>query len=107
MDQQNTLTQQVLSMLDKGSTRQDVIDSLQQAGHDESFVKEFVGEAIKNYTLKRRAQGFALILGGAIICLLSCVATLVAGGGTALPYMLYGATSLGIIVVFAGLMRIF
>ena len=98
----------VISMLDDGMRRDDIIESLIGKGHDERFVRELVAESSKLRDTKRRAQGLALILGGALICFLSFLLTITSSfTSTSFPYVLYGVTSLGVLVVFAGLMKVF
>jgi uncharacterized membrane protein YcjF (UPF0283 family) len=98
----------VLAQLETGQGSEAIENMLLEQGHDIQFVKQVVAEAQKLYYTKRRAQGMTMILVGAVICLLSCVLTLTASFTTnTFPYILYGATSVGILVVFAGLMKVF
>jgi hypothetical protein len=98
----------VLSLLDKEQSREQIETHLLEKGHDEKFVKELVAESIKLRYAKRRAQGMGLILAGAVICFTSFLLTITASfTHTSFPYVLYGLTTIGIIVVFAGLMKVF
>ena len=105
---QTSLTDYVFALLDEGQGRELIESRLQEKGHDEQFVKELVKEAIKLRQSKRITQGLGFILAGALICFTSFLLTIT---GTfsqgAFPWVLYGLTSAGIIVVFAGFMRIF
>ncbi len=106
--QPESLGNYVLSLLDNGQGRETIENLLLEKGHDERFVKELVTETIKLRQTKRRAQGLTFILVGAVICLLSCILTITSSFSTeSFPYVLYGFTSLGIVVVFFGLMRVF
>lgn len=51
-------------------------------------------------------QGLFLILAGATLCLISCVYTIMSETSDT-GLILYGLTSIGIIVVFIGLLKIF
>ena len=54
------------------------------------------------------AQGLTLILIGAVICLMSFALSITASETHLnFPLVLYGLTSVGIIVVFAGFMKVF
>jgi hypothetical protein len=98
----------VLSLLENGQTRDEIEKGLLEKGHDEWFVIELVSESIKLRQTKRRAQGLAFILAGAVICFLSFLLTITSTFSIeSFPYVLYGITTMGIIVVFCGLMRVF
>ena len=102
------LSEYVTSLLDKGQGREQIEKHLLQKGHEERFVKDLVSEAVKLRYSKRRTQGLALILSGAIICFLSFLLTITSSfTHSSFPLVLYGLTSLGIIVVFIGFMRVF
>jgi len=104
----NTLREQALSLLEEGKGREEVELLLLEQGHDDKFVKELVQEAIKLRHSKRIAEGLGLVLCGALICLVSCVLTITQNlSHEAFIWVLYGMTSVGILVVFAGLMRVF
>lgn len=102
------VAQQILALLSSGKTRAEISEELTARGHDAYFVKNIVTETIKLHHAKSRTRGLMLVGIGAVICLLSCVFTIVMSysGGSA-PVMLYGATSVGILFVFAGLVKIF
>lgn len=102
------VAQQILTLLGSGKTRTEISEQLTAQGHDAYFVKNIVAETIKLHHAKSRTRGLVLVGIGAVICLLSCVFTIVMSymGGSA-PVILYGATSLGIVFIFAGLVKIF
>ena len=104
----NPVTQQILTLLSTGKTRTEISEELTASGHDAYFVKNIVAEAVKLHYAKSRTRGLMLTGIGAVICLLGCVLTIVlsySGGGGA--YILYGATCVGIVLIFAGLVKIF
>ncbi len=105
---QESLSTYVLSLLDEGQGREQIETQLLEQGHDERFVKDLVAEVQKLRYSKRRAQGLALILTGAVICFLSFLLTITSSfTHGSFPWVLYGLTSIGIIVVFMGLMKVF
>ena len=103
-----TLGQDVLDLLEQGQNREQIEALLLGKGHDVKFVNELVRETIKFRQTKRMAQGLALIAGGAVICLVSCVLTITLNlSHESFAWVLYGLTSVGIAVIFAGFMRVF
>ena len=98
----------VVTLLMAGHQKAQIEDRLLEQGHDERFVQELVAEAVKLHNMKIRAQGLTLILVGAFVCLLSFVLSITASATHLnFPIVLYGLTSLGIIIVFAGFVKIF
>ena len=98
----------VVTLLLAGHQRAQIEDRLVEQGHEKKFVQELVAEAVKLHNMKIRSQGLALILGGALVCLISFVLSITASATHLnFPFVLYGLTSIGIIIVFAGFMKIF
>ena len=98
----------VVTLLMAGHKREQIEDRLREQGYDERFVLELVAEGVKLHNMKIRAQALTLILTGAFICLLSFVLSITASfTHLNFPIVLYGLTSLGIIIVFAGFVKIF
>ncbi len=107
-NEQNTLYEYVVSLFEKGMTRDEVVVHLLDNGHDEVFAKELVAGAVKLRNAKRQHQALIFILFGAFVCLLSFALTITSSfTHSSFPYVLYGLTSLGIVIVFAGFMKIF
>ena len=103
-----SLTKYVISMLAEGKDRAHIETQLLEKGHDEKFVKELVKEAQKLHYAIRRSQGLTLILVGAVICFVSFLLTITSSfTHSSFPWVLYGLTSVGILVVFAGFMKVF
>ena len=105
---QKPLSEYVLSLLDEGHGREQIEIELLEKGHEQRFVKDLVKESIRLRQSKRMSQGLVLILAGALICFVSFLLTVT---GTfshdSFGWVLYGLTSVGIVVVFAGFMKIF
>ncbi len=98
----------VFTLLDSGHERSYIEADLVQKGHDDKFVKEFVGECIKLHNAKKRSQGLTLILIGAIICFTSFLLTITSAfTHFSFSMVLYGLTTIGILIVFAGFVKIF
>jgi len=103
-----SLSARIIELLDKAESRSDIKNILLQEGHDERFVKDLIKETTKVYNAKRVSSGLVYVLSGALICLTSCIVTMTTTYSHAsFGWMLYGLTTLGILVVFAGLMKIF
>ena len=98
----------VMNMLNDSRSRAEIEATLLQKGHDEKFVKELIAETVKLRDAKRRSQGLVLILTGAVICFSSFLLTITSSfTHTSFPMVLYGLTSLGILVAFTGLIKVF
>ncbi len=107
-EQTEELSKYVISLLNDGQGRETIEHDLMAKGHDEKFVKNLVRESQKLRYAIRRTQGLSLILAGAVICFASFLITITSSfSHGSFPYVLYGLTSVGIIVVFTGFTRIF
>lgn len=105
--QNSSLQTAATKLLSAGHTKADIIDTLKQQGFDEFIISEVLTECIKLRNAKKRTNGLAYVLLGAIVCLGSCVLTLLSSGGQSYHFILFGLTSIGILFVFAGLVNIF
>lgn len=108
MEQSNThsiLTSHITNLLNHGQRKDQVIGQLLNEGHEEYFARQIVEQVAKLRSKKLTAQGLTLILIGAATCLLSCILALTSTGNFHL--VMYGMTSVGVIVVFAGLTKVF
>lgn len=95
-------------MLDRGVTRQQVENELVSMGHPRQFAAEIVTEVARMLDSKKRSQGLVLIMAGAFICFLSFLLTVTGFvSGDAYNFVLFGVTSLGVIVIFAGFTMVF
>jgi VIT1/CCC1 family predicted Fe2+/Mn2+ transporter len=91
--------------LANGLDNKQVEAELLKMGIDERNVPDMLREFKKMRNARNTTIGLYYILAGALLCLISCVLTLAFSSATAL--ILYGLTSLGVIIVFVGLARIF
>lgn len=106
--EKESVSKLVSSMLHNEMSRDEIETQLLEQGYEAAFVKELVAESVKMRDLKRRTQGLALILSGAVICFFSFLFTITSSyTHSSFPYVLFGLTSVGIVVVFAGLMKVF
>jgi hypothetical protein len=106
--QQGTLSLRIVKLLEEGKKRDEIISVLLAEGHDEPFAHEIVGEAVKIRSAKDRAKALTLILTGGLICVVSCVITLISSfSHSAFPIVLYGMTTVGIVIVFVGFSKVF
>ena len=98
----------VYSLLDDGHTREDVVNQLVTRGHDEASAREIVQHASKRLQEVHRSPALKLVLSGGFICFLSFLLTITSSfSHSSFPYVLYGLTSVGIVVAFTGLMKVF
>ena len=103
-----TPAQYIMRQLDNGEKREDIERNLVAMGHDGAFVKQLIAETATLRYAQRRSKGLILILSGALICLISFLLTITeAVSGNTYYTVLFGLTSLGVIVVFIGLMYVF
>ncbi len=99
---------QILSMLESGRTTDEITTELINGGHEERFVQNIVAEAKKLYYAKKRTSGLTLIMAGGVICLLSFVFSINSYlSDQPISWALYGLTTLGTLVIFAGFIKVF
>ncbi len=102
------LTEYIYTLLDQGKARDEIHAHLLERGHEEEYIKSLIHETLQTRFAARRSQGINLICLGAGVCLLSCLLTLAGGFSLgAVPYVLYGLTTGGIVIGFIGFTRIF
>jgi hypothetical protein len=105
---QLTLSREIQRQLSRGLKQQQIEAELMAVGHEEYFVKQIISEAVKLRNAQNRMQALIFILAGAAVCLLSCVLTMTASlSEGSFSLVLYGLTTVGILLVFAGLVKIF
>ncbi len=91
--------------LSRGLDNKQVEAELLKIGIEERNIPDMLREFKKMRNARNTTTGLYFILAGAVLCLLSCILTLAFSSATAV--ILYGLTSVGVIVVFIGLARIF
>ena len=107
MNQQNlSIEQKSNEWLAAGYTYKQIDDELSAMGIEEAHRPAMLKEINKLRNAQKTTKGLIYILIGAVLCLASCLLTiLLPQSNTTL--VLYGLTSIGIIIVFIGLMQIF
>jgi len=106
--QPEPLSNYVISQLNEGKRKEQIETDLLAKGHDERFVKDLVRESQKLRYAKRRTQGLVLILAGAVVCFASFLLTITSSfSQESFTTILFGLTSIGIVIVFAGFTRVF
>jgi hypothetical protein len=94
--------------LDKGYDNEQIIIELKKIGFNERHLPEMLAEIKKLRNARKTSSGLMLILIGAVLCLLSCVLTMTSSYSHGnFSIVLYGFTTVGIVLVFGGLMKIF
>jgi hypothetical protein len=98
----------ILSMLEHGRNTEEIVQELVGQGHEERFVQNIVAEAKKLHYAKKRTNGLTLIMAGGVICLLSFAFSINSYiSDQPISWALYGLTSLGTLVIFAGFIKVF
>lgn len=105
MQNKLSITDYTTNWLDKGLTNKQIEEELHAIGVEERNIPDMLKEIIKMRNARNTTKGLYFMLAGASLCLISCVVTLMSSQTSAL--MLYGLTSIGIVVIFAGLVKIF
>lgn len=108
MDNMISIQQKAKIWLDNGLNDQQIEAELLTSGTEARHIPGMLKEIKKLRNARKTSTGLIYIMIGAIICLLSCILTMTSSyshGNFAL--VLYGFTTVGIIIVFLGLMKIF
>ncbi|MCB9046149.1 MAG: hypothetical protein H6550_08405 [Chitinophagales bacterium] len=100
-----SISQFATTWLEKGLSNQQIKTELLSIGVDERDIADMLKEISKMRQARNTANGLYFILAGAMLCLISCIITLMSAQTNAM--VLYGFTSIGIVVVFVGLYKIF
>lgn len=100
---QSTLQQWLSEKLDV----QAVENRLQSMGLDAESIKAHIREYRKCSLAKRQFAGFVFLAAGAFLGFLSCVLTLINAVPSLYGVILYGLTSLAIVLIMVGLYYLF
>lgn len=103
-----TIHQKAKTWLDNGLNDQQIEHELLSAGTEARHIPDMLKEIKQLRNARKTSAGLMYILIGAVICLLSCILTMTSSysqGNFAI--VLYGFTTVGILIVFFGLMKIF
>lgn len=100
-----SVSQFATEWLDKGLNNQQIKAELLNLGIDERNHVDMLKEINKMRSARNTTKGLYFILAGAVLCLASCIITLMSAQSNA--FVLYGFTSIGIMVAFVGLYKIF
>lgn len=98
--------QHIKDWLQLGLGLKEIERKLADMGMEEGSIPTMMKEITKLRNARKTTKGLVFILVGAALCLVSCIITL-AMPQSDTKLVLYGLTSLGIILVFIGLMHIF
>jgi hypothetical protein len=92
----------------QGLSNKEIEEKLLFNGYDARFITELLKEISTMRNARKSTRGLTLVLIGALLCLASCILTLShAFSGNDYTFVLYGVTTLGILIVFGGLIYIF
>ena len=76
---------------------------LTSLGYEESAIDSIVKEHMKGWYAKRQTTGFIMLAVGAVLGFISCVLTLTNPVPALYYWILYGLTSIAVIILMAGL----
>ncbi len=108
MEKSMSIEQRAKTWLDKDMNDVQIEAELLATGADERHVATMLAEIKKLRNARKTANGLIYILIGAVTCLLSCILTMTSSySNSSFSLILYGITTIGIIIVFVGLMKIF
>ncbi len=108
MEKPISIEQRAKTWLDNGMSDTQIEAELLATGADERHVIAMLTEIKKLRNARKTANGLIYILIGAVTCLLSCILTMTSSySNSNFSLILYGITTIGIIIVFIGLMKIF
>ncbi len=103
-----TTSQYILRMLENGETRDNIRKELLHQGHGHAFVMEILEETVKLHQSAKRVKGLSFILVGGIICFASFLLTITeVFSGDQYGFVLFGLTSVGVLIAFWGCTKIF
>lgn len=94
-------------MIQKGATEQEIISELVSHGVTEEEAKDILTSWKKKKIATKQKNGLTLLVIGSIACFISCVLTIADVFPTLNNFFLYGLTSMGVVVVFGGLVLVF
>lgn len=100
--------QELHQLIKQGMSDEDIRFLLTENYKDDFLVTNLMAEVKKLRNSQKTASGLTLVLLGAFVMLLGFVlAFMGATSGTLLYIFLYGFTGVGLIIVFAGLVKVF
>lgn len=91
----------------KGLSEQEVIGELMSTGAEEHHIRDVIRSFKKQLHAVQQRNGFMLAGVGSFVCFISCIFTMVDVFPAMTGFLLYGLTSLGVLIILAGLIMIF
>lgn len=101
----NIIEQHAPQWLKQGLDDPGIKEELHRLGIDERYIPDILKEVRRLRNTRNTATGLYFVLAGAVCCLFSCILTL-AMPGINTGFVLYGLTSVGILIAFFGLYKI-
>ncbi len=103
---EQSLTQLTMELFAEGHPRKEIEEILAEKGQEEFYINKIIEECIKLRNARKRTLGMGLIFAGAILCFTSFLLTITSASLTDSSWGLFGLTSVGVMLVLAGLMQI-
>jgi hypothetical protein len=93
--------------IDQELPEADMVRELKDRGVPEDLVAELVADFKKHRADQRQRTGFILAGVGSLFCFISCLLTLLNPFPEYREFILYGITTLGVVIIFIGFYYIF
>jgi hypothetical protein len=98
---------QAKELLNQGNDIKKISESLADSGANEIMIETVIRQLKSVIYLKRRKRGFKLGVAGSILLMTGFILTvLFYHSGISIHYVMYGMTSLGVILLMAGLVEL-
>jgi hypothetical protein len=94
-------------MMAKGASEEEILAELSSHGITENEARDIISSWKKEKAVQKQKNGLALLVIGSIACFISCVLTIADVFPALNNFFLYGLTSMGVVVVFGGLVLVF
>ena len=106
---EDALSHQILSLLEKGHNRVEIVNSLVAEGHDAFSIKHKMQLLTQKIKGQKREQAISLVIAGACLALISILfaLTFVYYPHHTFYTAVYGMASFGALLIMAGLIMIF
>ena len=107
MQQLSLSTEQLRVWNENEYSRDQIIQDLKSNNIDDDQINEILKEYKKIKLEKRQLSGFIITTIGGLLCFISCIFTLLNIIPSLREFVLYGLTTIGIVIILVGLYLIF
>jgi hypothetical protein len=100
-------SEHIRTLVKKGMSEQEVIGELSAHGVEEHHIRDAFRALKKQMHAVQQRNGFMLAGIGSFVCFVSCVFTMLDVFPAMTGFLLYGLTTIGVLIILAGLIMIF